>query len=543
MDKTSETSGGADPSATDSGAEGLRGVSTGAPDRRKLLRSFARLFAPVALLVVCGAALLHALGSREIERQFLEPERVALGHVATAIDGSLTDVLDLLRSLVQHEAAIQQEIDRRALRTTTISREFATVLSRHPGIEQIRWIGEDGRERVRLNRQPGEPPYAVVPQSELQDKSERYYVQAGLRLARGEFYLSPMDLNVERGEVDRPERPTLRMVAPVFTTGGEARGLFVVNVSGHNLLQRIARMARSASEFHLLTSSGEALVSAQGERGVRFSPGSQERFSVRFPVAWAGIATGASGQACIDGACWAWTRVRPVENAAVQWPDGYWVGITRANERELTLAKQRQALWIAAATLAVLAVLALATWKLTISDSRAQRLMDERERLASEAKALQQELVRMNDTGRLWNGAPVGAALYGVPSARQSSPGLVEEIEQHYGRVLEQSLESRVLKKDFKISDQLGEIASDLAFVHAGPRDVLELHGRAVAKAMERESNALRAKAFAEESRWVLLELMGRLVQDYRKYLPGRSGPRRAAHLPPEAARARRTHD
>ena len=103
---------------------------------------------------------------------------------------------------------------------------------------------------------------------------------------------------------------------------------------------------------------------------------------------------------------------------------------------------------------------------------------------------------------------------------RESQPRAFEELEGLYGDVIELALEQRQFKVEHNVSDALRSIADDLGFLRAGPRDVVELHSSALKRKIG-ESNPAKARAYAEEGRFMALELMGYLVSFYRSYLPG----------------------
>jgi PAS domain S-box-containing protein len=97
----------------------------------------------------------------------------------------------------------------------------------------------------------------TVPKAELQDKSDRYYVHETLALAAGEIYVSPLDLNVEHGEPEVPERPVIRLGTPIMNGGGAARGLLIVNLHAEVVLDHIRQMAEArGSVVYLFSRAG-----------------------------------------------------------------------------------------------------------------------------------------------------------------------------------------------------------------------------------------------------------------------------------------------
>ncbi|MBI4756822.1 MAG: HAMP domain-containing protein [Betaproteobacteria bacterium] len=122
-----------------------------------------------------------------------------------------------------------------------LERDYTAFARAYPYIYQVRFLDAAGRERARVDRRRGKP--YVVPEAELQDKSDRYYVHEGLAHAPGQVYVSPLDLNVERGQVEVPERPVIRFATPIAGRGGEKRGLLIVNLHAAYILEQIQQMA------------------------------------------------------------------------------------------------------------------------------------------------------------------------------------------------------------------------------------------------------------------------------------------------------------
>lgn len=103
-----------------------------------------------------------------------------------------------------------------------LENSWQLYLERHPYLEQIRYLDSLGREQVRVERRGGEVVAIAEPQ--LQDKAKRYYFLDAMALAPGQIYLSPLDLNVEYGVLDRPYRAMMRFI--LASGAGHARGAF-----------------------------------------------------------------------------------------------------------------------------------------------------------------------------------------------------------------------------------------------------------------------------------------------------------------------------
>ena len=61
--------------------------------------------------------------------------------------------------------------------------------------DQIRYIDENGDERIRVNYNPEGP--VIVEEQQMQNKKDRYYFTDSFRLDEGQIYISKLDLNIE----------------------------------------------------------------------------------------------------------------------------------------------------------------------------------------------------------------------------------------------------------------------------------------------------------------------------------------------------------
>ncbi|MEQ9566818.1 MAG: hypothetical protein RLN85_13590, partial [Pseudomonadales bacterium] len=119
---------------------------------------------------------------------------------------------------------------------------------------QLRILGNDGFEQIRLDRKLN--GLEVAPADILQDKSSRYYFSATAELASGDVYISPIDLNVERGVIETPWRPTARLATPISTVDGDRRGYIVFNLDMAVPLAEFGRDEDHATRTELLNKDG-----------------------------------------------------------------------------------------------------------------------------------------------------------------------------------------------------------------------------------------------------------------------------------------------
>ncbi|MEI7557138.1 response regulator [Candidatus Chlorohelix sp.] len=114
-------------------------------------------------------------------------------------------------------------------------------------------------------------------------------------------------------------------------------------------------------------------------------------------------------------------------------------------------------------------------------------------------------------------GTKVTAQAFGVPALTESATTTFSTLIQDYSRILHEAVESQIFKVNYTISENLRVIADQLGFLKAGPRDVVLLHQQAL-KAAVASRTLEQTNIYAEEGRYLLLELMGHLVSYYRNY-------------------------
>lgn len=173
--------------------------------------------------------------------------------------------------------------------TGALTEDFLSFLRTSTLFDQIRLLNMDGQEVIRANYNNGNPALATT----LQNKSDRYYFREGLKLKRGEVYVSPFDLNIENGRIEQPEKPTIRLLQPVYNPDGEQVGLLVINALGASILVHLQMemAASSAQHVSLLNEQGYWLAGPEQQKLWAFMfPGQEDQtLANTAPMAWQAI--------------------------------------------------------------------------------------------------------------------------------------------------------------------------------------------------------------------------------------------------------------
>ncbi len=207
-------------------------------------------------------------------------------------------------SLILSDAAYlsEQEALQRWLATNDpdsrshLAEDYLTFAKSKAIYDQIRFLDLTGQEVIRVDWNSGSP--AIVPDAKLQNKPDRHYFTEGVKLDRGQVYVSRLDLNVERGAIEQPEKPTIRLAVPVFDAAGRKRGVVVMNYLAQQLLTILRSIGGDGlSEFWLVTDDGYWIIGSQpgDEWGFMYPDRKERTFAKAFPDVWQEISSRTSG--------------------------------------------------------------------------------------------------------------------------------------------------------------------------------------------------------------------------------------------------------
>lgn len=134
---------------------------------------------------------------------------------------------------------------------------FLDLTKTSKNVMQLRYLDLKGNEIIRIERESMGISPQIITQQKLQNKADRYYFKETLKLEKGKFWYSKLDLNVEHGKVEMPPKPVLRMGTPLYYNGKRI-GLLVINIFMKNLLQSLTHT--SLYNIILIDKEGNILV-------------------------------------------------------------------------------------------------------------------------------------------------------------------------------------------------------------------------------------------------------------------------------------------
>jgi diguanylate cyclase (GGDEF)-like protein len=279
---------------------------------RELIASFLLLFVPASLLL---ALIFYAFSyqTQEYELQtILLHEELALNDASALTSLLFEQKLSDLMVLAEGGVIRSYLHDRSLKNWTHLAREFSLLARRKPKYFQVRFIDDEGKEVVRINN--SDSGQAIVPPGEMQDKGDRYYFKEAIKLKAGDIYLSPLDLNVERGQIEQPIKPTIRLATPAIDGYGKKQGIVIINYTPDELLQGVAGNFKALQgDAMMLNSQGYWLQG--GPQGLQwgFMFGKDDTFAKRKPDVWSAVLKNEAGTYFSDDGVYIFQKAYPLD--------------------------------------------------------------------------------------------------------------------------------------------------------------------------------------------------------------------------------------
>jgi len=260
---------------------------------RPVLCRLLAIFLPAALLT--GGIVLA------LYYQDLTKEHSLYGQSGAHLVNLQTDIInsevDTVRSdllYLADQAVLRNYLSGVARSKHELEEEYMLLCGQRGLYDQIRYLDATGQERIRVNYNDGKP--AVVPEQELQSKANRYYFKQTLSLDPGAVFVSPLDLNVEHDQIERPLKPVIRFATPVVLNKNK-QGVLVLNYLGQLLIQKLDGVSGGFhGESWLLNRDGYFLrgPSPQDEWG--FMLDHERGFATYYPDEWPTLLRSSPGQ-------------------------------------------------------------------------------------------------------------------------------------------------------------------------------------------------------------------------------------------------------
>lgn len=281
-------------------------------------KSIARKYILVAVffisILIAGSITFYQSKKIADESIYRNYQDIYSSTINDQIDTSLKNVVSDLRILAKYNGLFNYFESNDDENRENLGAEFAHFIENREIYDQIRFIDENGMEVVRINNLSGSAQ--VVPSDQLQYKGDRYYFTDAMSLADGEVFISPMDLNVENGEIEEPRKPTIRLAMPIYYDG-EKRGVIVINYLAEEILGFLREGLVLGIEANLLNNESYWIYSTSGEHdwGFMYEEGMGENLESIDLELWRRMNANDTDQFIYEGKLYTSRTIHPYELA------------------------------------------------------------------------------------------------------------------------------------------------------------------------------------------------------------------------------------
>ncbi len=133
---------------------------------------------------------------------------------------------------------------------------------------KIRFIDRDGQEMIHVETDPVSGQARLLDDHELRNDAGQDYMVEGLKLKRGETYVSAMDFSTRQGQVEKNLTPVLRFVQPLIGDNQVLYGLIVSNIRASAIYDFIRQANKNAlgRTFYLVDAQGNFLFHPDADK-------------------------------------------------------------------------------------------------------------------------------------------------------------------------------------------------------------------------------------------------------------------------------------
>ncbi|MBI9059702.1 MAG: sensor histidine kinase [Labilibaculum sp.] len=269
-------------------------------EENKSIRGFVR---NLLFVFIFGFAVLLSVVIITLNK-YEEVEKKAYREVAeTVLETKLENIQDDVKSVTSDLMMLAESGNLKKFwsdkegNIEDLKAEFLNLSIHHEVFDQVRLIDEKGMEIIRVNYSSTRP--SIVPKTKLQNKKDRYYFYDSFKLDRNEVFISPLDLNVENGEIEIPLKPMIRFATPVFDSQNVKRGVVVLNYYGQNIINEFVNQRNPLIKDQLMFLNSEGYwfkgQRAESDWGFMYEDKQDLTFENEYGAVWDSIvATGQS---------------------------------------------------------------------------------------------------------------------------------------------------------------------------------------------------------------------------------------------------------
>ena len=262
------------------------------------------IFLMLVILIFLGQYITFRVQETQEHSDLYVDEAVSVSLASSVLTDWIWKGLVDLRYLSTLDSVIIFNEEQKDETQSNVAYDFSKFSKAIAVYDQIRLLDMNGMERVRVDSDENGP--VVIPSEQLQDKSDRYYFIECSEIPVGDFYISPIDLNVENNEVEIPYKPMVRICTPIIDQDGNKAGLMILNYLAAGMLDSFSAVDEN---LMLVNLNGYWLHGPNEDDNWGFMFDREETFSSRYSEEWQTISSMPEGTFETANGLWTYSKV------------------------------------------------------------------------------------------------------------------------------------------------------------------------------------------------------------------------------------------
>lgn len=279
---------------------------------QRILLRFSFFYVLIIAFIIIFIAIFYNGYTKKLEKELLLSEEPFIASTTQALQKEMQIQLMTMQMVSRSKVLGDFLENGKSTSRTGLEQLFINLAVTFKSYDQIRLIGLDGNERIRVNYKAGQA--TVVKDQYLQNKKYSTYFSEAIQLPVGKVYVSAMELNVEYGEIEIPYKPVVRFATPIADSEGKVIGLMVINYLATELLQnfRDQMELRISGQGMLIDPRGYWISNHDRSNEWGGSLGDvDEKFEDMYPDAWPEIKNNPTGMFKSDNGLFRYVSINP----------------------------------------------------------------------------------------------------------------------------------------------------------------------------------------------------------------------------------------
>lgn len=303
--------------------------------RRLSALTFALFFTPMSLIVGLYFFIIYQAKVKSLEVELKFNNNLILTREADFIEKTIEKIIqDLsflskeneLKTLINEGDFNQKNILNQESKINLIQ-NYQNFAQENQNYDQIRLIDLQGKEIIKVYKIGN--IYLSSFDNQLDNQFKRYWFQEGLKLEQNEIFISPLDLNLKRGKVEVPFKPTIHFLSPIFNKKGQKKVFLVINYLAQDLIDNLNKINTSQGKIFLINEEGFWLkgLNKKDEWGFMFLEGQDRKFEKVFATEWQQILEQKKGNIKTDQGIFSFNQIDlssqhlSLFNSIYSWPN------------------------------------------------------------------------------------------------------------------------------------------------------------------------------------------------------------------------------